>query len=332
MTGFDDTPMDDGVREAAVAWLVRVQSDAATADDWAALTDWLDASEAHREAFDDVEAISLELDALAPEIAAGLIRPTAEILPFRPRPTFRPAPARTWTRSTLAAGVAALSLMVGFGVWRASEGDLQVYRTGPGESRAITLADGSHVRLDAASTLAVRQGWFARRAQLDNSEASFDVAHDESRPFEILANDQKIRVIGTEFNVRSYDGEVNVTVRRGIVAVFQQKLGDQPIARLTKGWALQHTVGSMQSIRSPVDPDNAFAWTQGRLICDEQPLSEIVPYLNRRYATQIRITPNLAGRRFSGVLELGDEKEVVRHLAAYLSLSVRSSDRDISLS
>jgi transmembrane sensor len=324
-----------GVRDAATAWLVRVQSDAVTADDWNALTLWLEASPSHVDAYATAEALCAEIDASADAILAGLGPRSAEILPFR-GPAARPVPrsrrAPAWIPGAVAAAFVGIAAAVGFAGWRASEGSVQTYRTGPGETRSITLADGSHIRLDAASTMSVRLGLFRRRVELGDAEASFDVARDAHRPFEVAVGDQQVRVLGTEFNIRNYDGLTEVTVRRGIVAVYQGNQGDQPLARLTKGTELRHVVGSGSSTARPVDPDLAFAWTEGRLICDDLPLSEIVPYLNRRYTTPIHLAPGLAGRRFSGVLELGDEKDVVRRLAAYLSLTMHGSAGEISLS
>jgi len=332
MTGFDDTDLgDDGTLQAALAWLVRIQSDAATAPDWSELTVWLETSPAHAAVFESVERLSAAIDGHSRAILAGIDRPTAEIVPFPRRP---PAAKRRWQdrRAAIAAAVAGLSVLTGLGAWRASEGQEQVYRTAIGETRAVTLADGSHIRLDAASTLKVRLGWFARKVDMGDAEATFDIAKSPGRPFEVAVGDQKVRDIGTEFNIRAYDGAVNVTVRRGVVAVYQPNLGDQPVARLTQGWAMRHTVGSSLSYSAQVDPDSAFAWTQGRLICDGRPLSEIVAYLNRRYERPIHVSADVAARRFTGVLELDDQADVARRLAAYLSLGVHGSERDIVLS
>jgi transmembrane sensor len=342
MTGVANLALTNSVREAATAWFVRVQSDVATADDWNALTLWLEVSPAHADAFATIEALSDEIDESAEVILAALGPRSAEILPFRQserRQTVRPqtvrprhAPAPAWGRGAIAAAFVGLAAAVGFGGWQASQGSQQTYRTGPGETRSIVLADGSHIRLDAASTMSVRLGLFRRRVELGDAEATFDVAKDAKRPFEIAVGDQRVRVIGTEFNIRNYDSLTEVTVRRGIVAVYQNDEGDQPLARLTKGTELRHVVGSSRFTTRRVNPDSAFAWTDGRLICDDLPLSEIVPYLNRRYSTHISLAPGLSGRRFSGVLELGDEKDVVRRLADYLSLTMRGSEREISLS
>jgi transmembrane sensor len=332
MTVISNTSWTEEAGDQAIAWLVRVQSDAATAQDWSSLTQWLEVSPANRAAFEHHELLFAEIEDQAEAILAGLAKPSADILPFTAK-TVRPA-KRTWNfgRGAIAAGVAGIAALVGFGTWRASEGPLQVYRTAVGETRAITLADGSHIRMDAASTLSVRLGWFTRKVDMGDAEATFDVAKNPNRPFEIAVRDQKVRVVGTEFNIRNYDSVVNVTVRRGIVAIYQPTLSSEPIARLTPGWAMRHTVGSTQSVRDQVDPDQAFAWTQGRLVCDHQRLSEIVAYLNRRYADPIQIPRSAEGRLFTGVLALDDQGDVTRRLAAYLSLSVHRSDRNIVLS
>ena len=329
MASTECDPTADELREAAIAWLVRVQSDAATAGDWAGLTAWLEVSETRRMAFDAVERLSYDLDEEAPALIVALARPPALVVPFLRRAR---ASRNAWPGRAIAAAVAAVTVMVGITGWKLSEGALQTFSTEPGQTRAITLADGSHIRLDAASTMSVRLGWFARNVKMGDAEATFDVAKDASRPFNIAVGDQRVRVVGTEFNIRNYDGVTKVTVRRGIVSVFQRGVADQPFVRLTKGMELVHSVGSNLSASRQVDPDEAFAWTEGRLICDEQRLSEIIPYLNRRYTTPIHLAPDVAGRRFTGVLELGDEKDVVRRLAAYLSLSMDGSDRQISIS
>jgi transmembrane sensor len=340
--GVEDSVLNDELRETATAWFVRVRSDAATAGDWNALTVWLETSPAHVESFAAVELLSAEIDDSAGAILEALgprvIQPPATHHVGRRRgERRRPAPARrtatpAWGRGAVAAAAVGLSAAVGFAGWKVSEGPLETYSTRPGETRSITLADGSHIRLDAASTMSVRLGLFGRRVRLGDAEATFDVAKDARRPFEIAVGDQRVRVIGTEFNIRNYDGLTEVTVRRGVVAVLPAAGDDEPLAKLTKGTAFEHVVGTNSFTTRRVAPDDAFAWTQGRLICQDRPLSEIVRYLNRRYGTPIRLSPGLEERRFSGVLELGDEKDVVRRLAAYLSLSVRGSDREISLS
>lgn len=323
MSGAEDMTTTEALRDAAVAWLVRVQSDRATADDWAGLTAWLEASEDHLAAFEAVERISAELTDRAAEIASAVTPASSRVVPLRRRMALP-----VWS---MAAAAAVVAVVVGPMAWRGYQGTPTVYQTRPGETREVALADGSHIQLDSASTLTVRLGWRTRRVEMADAQAAFDVAKDPDRPFLISVGDQQVRVVGTEFNIRHYDKTVRVTVRRGIVEVRQPALGPTPVARLVAGQSLSHVIGAPRSTRTATDPNPAFAWTQGRMVCDDETLGEMVAYLNRRYAMPIKVSPALAGRRFSGVLELGDQDLVVKRLAGYFSLSVHRTDRQIEL-
>lgn len=327
MTSRDDQARENAIREAALAWLVRVQSDAATGDDWAALTDWLEASPDNLSAYEEAEALSLEIEAGAADITQGLATET-NVVDFRARSR----PGGWWTSAQgLSAVAAGLVLAVSPMLWGAYQGQPVTYSAGPGAGREITLSDGSQIHLNGASALTVRLGLTRRRVEMADAEASFDVAKDPSRPFIITVSDQQVRVVGTKFNIRNRDSAVVVTVQRGIVEVRQPDLGSQPIARLEHGDELRHQVGQPGSRRARVDPGVAFGWTEGRLVCDDRPLGDLVAELNRRYATPVRISPRAAGLKFSGVLSLGDQDQLVSRLAAYLSLKVRRAGGEIVL-
>ena len=315
----------EGLRDEAVAWLVRVQSDAATAGDWAALSDWLEGSEARLAAFEEAELIVADLDARKAEIAERLPTSQPNVVSF---PKRTPAPARrVWIGGAIAASLAVL--VGGPALWTASQGQSVTYETRPGETRRIALADGTRITLDGGSKLSVRLGWRKRQVEMGLAQASFDVAKDPSRPFVIGVGDQRVRVVGTEFNIRHDDKSVRVTVRRGVVEVAQRD-GQSPV-RLTVGEELRHEEGAARSEVRRVAPDGAFAWTQGQLVADNETLGDIVADLNRRFTTPIRIAPQVAGRRFSGVIALDDQDAAVRVLAGYAGLTVDRENGEMVL-
>ncbi|THD51085.1 FecR domain-containing protein [Phenylobacterium sp.] len=320
-----------GVRldDEAVAWLVRVEADTATADDWVALTAWLESAEAHADAFARSEALSAEISDNSVEIAASISRPDGEVLPFKPRVRRGP---RWMPLAGLAAAATVVAVIAAPSAQRAYQGAPQTYRTGVGETLEMALSDGTHIHLDGASAMTVQIGWRTRRIDLAQAQASFDVAKDPRRPFVVDVGDQQVRVVGTEFNILHEGQEVVVSVRRGVVEIRQPSLGPDPVARLVKGDELRHAEGTQVSQQQRVNPDKAFAWASGRLVCDDEPLSRIVAELNRRYALPIRVTRTAGAKRFSGVLELGDEDVLLRRLADYLSLSVQRTDHEITLS
>ena len=323
----DEMSPADAIVDQAIAWCIRVGSDRATAADWSELTDWLEQSDEHRAAFEAAERAFAEVEENAGAIADALRRRAVRPISL----SLHLFSGRFWPIAALTAASIALAVFGGPALWRSYLGDLTTYRTAIGETRRVTLTDGSRIQLDAASDMSVRIGRRTRQVHLGDAEASFDVAHDANRPFIVAVGDQQVRVVGTAFNIRHYDHVSVITVSRGVVEIYQPDRSTQPIARLTKGWELRRRDGEVQSEQAQVDPQAAFSWTQGTLVCNDRPLPEIVAYLNRRYRTPIDLSREAARRRFSGVLQLGDQAEVVRNLAAYLNLSADRASGQITL-
>ena len=165
-----------------------------------------------------------------------------------------------------------------------------------------------------------------------DAEAVFDVAHDPSRPFLIQASDRQIRVVGTNFNVLNHNGDVRVTVRRGIVEV---RPADQPksapIARLTAGQGLSHRVGQVGDRVAADDPEVAFAWTEGRLIFRDQPLEDVASVLNRYADTPIVVAPDAREVRVTAVLTLDREDAMLRRLSEFLPVDVRRTPTSVEI-
>jgi len=308
----------DTVADQAATWFARLQGEDADGDDWLAFETWL-AVPAHAAAYERLESVWLALEDDAPAIQAALDAPPAP-LPRRPLPR-RAAERRPTRRAWLAAGGAlAASLVAGVFVvanWPAPAEPAQVFRTAAGEVRDIALADGTHIKLNGASSMSVRLASDARRVQMADAEATFDVAHDPQRPFLIAVGDRQVRVVGTEFNINHHDGETALTVRRGVVEV---RPVDQPTAtptRLVVGQQLRHRDGQAQSTVSTTDPDSAFAWTQGQLVYRDAPLSQVAADLSRRLPRPVRADPATGAMRFTGVLVIDNEDAVLRRLEAY---------------
>jgi transmembrane sensor len=327
----------DRAAEDAAAWFVRLQDEAASGDDWLAFETWLQAAPANAESYDRLERLWVDLDADKAEIRQAMEAPAAAgPTAARRRPAARGRTGAPTRRAWMAAGAAlAASVVVGVLVaanWPTPPPPANVYRTAAGEVRTIELADGTHVRLNAASSLSVTLGRDARRVTMAEGEAAFDVAHDPGRPFLIAVGDRQVRVVGTEFNLRRRDGQTALTVRRGVVEVRPAAAPDASPARLTVGQQLLHKDGARTSTVSAVEPDRAFAWTNAQLVYSDAPLSEVAAELSRRFAKPVRIADAQTGRlKFTGVLVLDDEDAVLRRLEAYCGVAAASSATEVVL-
>ena len=304
MNGTPDShDLEPARRDRAVEWHVRLASDAADEADWLAFEAWLAEAPEHRAAYGEVETLWMDLDE-APSAPVNVVRLKAR----------RPAPV--WLGAIAASLVAAVALGI---TLRTMTPPTTVYETAKGERRTIALADGTHIQLNSGSHIAVTLGRKARRVEMADAEAVFDVAKDADRPFLITAGDRQIRVVGTEFNVLRHDGRLDVTVRRGVVEVRPAAAPDGPaIAQLRKGQALSHREGAAPDTVSVAEQDAAFAWTTGQVVYRDRPLEEVATDLSRYVKTPIVVAPEARGLRLTAVIKVDDEPAMLRTLGQFL--------------
>ena len=91
-----------------------------------------------------------------------------------------------------------------------------------GSKSVLVLADGSKVWLNAGSSLKYGANFNKKdREVILDGEAYFDIAKNKSKPFLVHTSKITLRVLGTAFNVKSYNEEntVETTLIRGAVNV-----------------------------------------------------------------------------------------------------------------
>jgi ferric-dicitrate binding protein FerR (iron transport regulator) len=104
--------------------------------------------------------------------------------------------------------------------------------TQPTKKSVVTLSDGTVVTLNSATTITYpdRFGDSIREVYLDG-EAYFDVSKDPQHPFIIHAGKMNIRVLGTSFNVKSYQNE-SLSEASLISGSVEVTLNDRPSDRI----------------------------------------------------------------------------------------------------
>ena len=134
--------------------------------------------------------------------------------------------------------------------------------TSKAEQYQLLLPDSSRVWLNAASSLTfpTRFKGNSRTVEL-TGEAYFEVAHHKNVPFRVITKEQEIEVLGTHFNVNSYDNEnsVKTTLLEGKVKVNPRGL--TPAVVLKPGEQAKLTAEQLNI--SQVDVAHATAWKDG---------------------------------------------------------------------
>ncbi|HSK39419.1 MAG TPA: FecR domain-containing protein, partial [Arenibaculum sp.] len=296
----------------------------------AAFDRWLSADPRHQEAFDRTSAA---WDLLEPHTAAPeVIRARRDALDYVRRAGGRRWASRVSRRTSfrIAASVAAAAVL-GAAAWPVFDG-AEVYRTGMGERRQITLTDGSTVSLDSASRVKVRYTADARRLTLLRGQARFDVAQNAARPFSVDAGDRRVVATGTAFNVEILGRAVNVTLLEGSVVVAPAKASAASPVPLIAGQQLMANLGAVPQVE-PVKIEDATAWQRGKVVLDNVPLEQAALRVNRYSDRKVVVGDEAAAAlTVSGVFQAGDPETFARAMAQYLRLEAEFNDREIVLS
>lgn len=330
MSGMRGQEEDDRVADDAAHWFVRLQSETATEHDWLAFEVWLAASPAHAEAYDRLERLWVALEADRPDMGQALSpRAIRAAGGRRLRPQGRGTSRRAWIAG---AGAIAAGLLVAVEIAnRPGAPQSLELRAGPGETKRFVLADGTRINLNSGSVLKVAMGRDQRRVTMPEGEAVFDVAHDARRPFLIIAGDREVRVVGTMFNLRQRDGQMALTVRRGVVEVRPADQPDAPASRVSVGQQLAYRDGKTTVTQDELS-DAAFAWTNGQLIYRNQPLADVAADLTRRFGTPVRPADASTGAlKFSGVLVLDNEPAVLSRIEAFVPVKAVRTPQGVVL-
>ena len=300
--------------QAAFAWLSLLH-DQPSSGDQATFSHWLQADPAHAEAYAQAQVVW----ELTETPARTLADEEAFALQGYLSAMNRSRRTRVLRWSGALAMAACMVLMIGVGAgWQPSRwvDDLGAdYVSAPGEIRTVTLADQSHVTLDADSAIAVDFSRGERRVELRRGAGFFSVTHT-GEPFVVDAEKGQARVLGTQFEVRLQPHGAQVTVLSGRVGVTADRHAEQQI--LSAGQQVAYGEGSAQKLHA-VDSEAQLAWRQGWLNYYKVTLAEVVQDLGRYYPGRIvLLNDELAARRVSGSFPSKDPLAVLSSLQGVL--------------
>ncbi|WP_312364114.1 FecR domain-containing protein [Sphingobacterium sp.] len=156
-----------------------------------------------------------------------------------------------------------------------------------GGNYTLTLEDGTRVWLNAQSSLRYPisfNGVKERVVELQG-EAYFEVAHNSKQPFIVNTAIQKVKVLGTSFNINAYANE-NRTITTLVTGRVQ--INDKSDRKLQVLAPLQQASNNGTSVAvEDVDTDLYTAWKEGTFRFRSTPLPDALRQIERWYDLEI---------------------------------------------
>jgi len=315
--------------DEADAWVVRLHSDRLSERDCRRFAGWLEASQEHRDAFEQVLAVWGELDLL------------------KKLPLPQPARPRRLSNGWIA-GLACAGLLAIFAVFlhfspaglplapiAAQKAEVLTYSTAVGEQRSVKLPDGSIIELNTHTRVAVEFSEHQRKVTLLEGEAFFNVAKDKTRPFVVDLGKGVVVAVGTAFNICLGDDGATVTVTEGTVkvAASQNAETSSSVEYVSADHAVKFQNGIPGAISS-ANTQSSIAWRDKLIVFDNTPLPvalrEVGRYLPYEVSADLS-DDGMAQMRVSGTFSLESPEQALDAIVTTFNLSKLDTSDGIQL-
>jgi len=166
-----------------------------------------------------------------------------------------------------------------------------------GGQYTLTLADGTRVLLNAASSITYPTSFLGNdRKVILTGEAYFEVAHNAVKPFRVTSQGQTVEVLGTHFNINAYSDESNIrtTLVEGSVKVTSGT--SQEIIKPG-----QQSVLMQQSLKvNDANIEETIAWTNGYFRFNDAKIESVMRIISRWYDIDVAYEGKVTDEGFYG--------------------------------
>lgn len=209
---------------------------------------------------------------------------------------------------------------------------MQTVTTRQGMVTQFSLADGTEVWLNSGSELKfpIRFTKDIRQVKL-NGEAFFKVTKNKKQPFRVNAKEINIDVLGTSFNVVSYDDDTQteVTLIEGKVSLSSEK-GQikKEYGTLLPGQRAVYKEKSQEVSTEKVTVDKYVSWRDGNLIFRDDPMEDVVRRLSRWFNVEIIFNdPEIKSYIYTATFRNENLDQVLKLLKLSAPINYRIIDR-----
>jgi len=183
----------------------------------------------------------------------------------------------------------AASLLIALFAWKNVFNLKEIYiSTTNNTSLAYNLPDKSQIDLSYNSKITFNKKYGKKNREIWlNGEAFFDVKKDSKKPFIIHTTHGSFQVLGTSFNISSYDKDelLSLYVKTGIVEFFPK--ARKGSLKIGKGYQIHFNKTDLTVVKEQLKTENYIAWKTGSLSFLNTNLADVAKILETTFNTKI---------------------------------------------
>ena len=161
-----------------------------------------------------------------------------------------------------------------------------------GETKNVTFADGSMATLHGGTSITYPASFKGdTRTILLEGEAFFDITPSEA-PFIVQTQAAEVHVLGTRFNVRTFDGETSVAVQEGHVRL-QQRVEPENTLTLKSNEAGVLSADGVITRNDSTGVSEGLDWIGGKLVFTQSTLQDVTEEFKRSMGIEIILTSEI---------------------------------------
>lgn len=228
-------------------------------------------------------------------------------------------------------------LVLLFGLWFVvakqfvvPKNDVLSFKTGNVSAEKI-LSDGTKISLNKNSSITYPANFEGETREINlEGEAFFDVHHDAAHPFIIHTQGTDVKVLGTSFNIRAYNAQVQVIVKTGVVR-FSKKEVSVILEKGEKGELLANT---RTIIKSAFKESSASLETKkASFDFEKTSLETVALQLNQAFGVKILFnTDKIKNCKLTASFEDEKLENIIQVIAETFNLKTETQNNVIILS
>lgn len=228
-------------------------------------------------------------------------------------------------------------LVVLFGLWFVAarqfttpQNDVLTFKSGNKSIEKI-LPDGTRILLSKNSEITYSKAFVGNTREINlTGEGFFDVHHDAVHPFVIHTQGTDVKVLGTSFNVRAYDAQVQVLVKNGKVQ-FSKNSAKVILTKGQKGEILANVDTIIKS--EVVEVETAVKENLSSFVFNKMSLGEVAESLSKRFNKDIKFSQDkIKNCKLTATFENEKLENIIAVIAETFNLKVDNQADTILLS